>query len=554
MSNPSRFDATGLSSQAIGRMAGTAYHEMDGVTRQMFLRRTAGGLVGMSFLSTFLAACGGSSTSATGVSQAPPLNPAGTLRLAVAAPPSSVDPTLAATVAETAVTANVFDGLIGFNSDYSALEPRLATRWAVSSDAREWELTLRKGVIFHDGAQLDSTVVRKNFEYMMRPTSPVSFLIGTPVKIDDSDPDVIKLQYKEPFPDLAHNLTFGGAMISPKLLVGSADEIQKRLGTQVIGAGPFRYAGQGADGSVTLEAFDRYWGSKAHLASVKLVPIPEESARVPALQAGDVDLVTQVAPLAARSLASDARFHVASTPTWTTVILNLVCSEPPFNDVRVRQALAYALDRELLVEKVLLGQAETNDSMLPPGVSGYVQPATRYRHNPAKARQLLAQAGHSSPPTVRMSLSADDVLATTVGQAIVAQLNAGGFQASVDVLENSIANGDQSSAHPKYDIHYGEWGWVNGGPIHLALGTMASVAHYTNPEYTGLVAKMNSQADGPARNATIAKAVELWARDVPWLTLWVPKRADASTVSLHGYAPPKNVFTLLGEAYLAGAR
>lgn len=521
-----------------------------GVTRQVFLARTAGGLVGFSSLAAFLAACGGSSSSSETTAGSPPARPTGTLRVALPSPPSTFDPTLLSSLSDLTVAANVFESLVGFTSDYSALAPALATKWSVSRDAREWQFTLRQGVKFHDGADLDAAAVKANLEYMQRRTGALGFLVGTPT-IDVSDPTVVKLTYRAPFPDLAHNLTFGCSLVSPRLLGGSPSAAEKRVAKQHVGTGPFQFAGQQGQ-SITLHPFEGHWGAKAHLETVQFVTIAEESSRVSALQAGDVDLIMQVAPLASRSLKTDSRVHVTEASTWTTVILGLVCNRKPFDDPKVRQAVAYALDREALVSKVLLGDALLDDSMLPPGVPGYAKPATTYSHDLAKARQLLQQAGAENV-AVRLCARSDATLANELTQAIAAQLNDAGFKANAEVLEPSVFEADKASPSPKHDAFFGEWGWVTGGPFHLTIGSMAGNSKYTAKAYTDLVARINTVPDGPQRDALIAQAVDIWARDVPWVTLWVPKRLDATAANVQAYRPPANVSTLLGTTYVTSA-
>lgn len=525
-----------------------------GMTRCVFLRRSATGLVGVSSLAAFLASCGGEASEQPGEDAAaegePPSKPTGTLRMAIPGDLTTLDPTFGASVAETAVIANVYEGLVAFNEDYSELVPAVASEWESSEDAREWVFTLRDGVQFHDGAELDSTAVRKSVEYTLREGSAYAFAVGQPTEIDDSDPLTITFRYKDPFPDLARNATFAPRIISPKLLTGPAKRVETNVQTTMVGTGPYRFVDRARGRSVSAEAFDGYWGEGPYTAELEFLVIPEESARLAALQAGDVDLILQVPPLAARRLAEDTRnTRTSSVLSWSTVSLNLDCSAAPFNDVKVRQAVAHAVDRKAVVEKILLGQAKVNDSVMPPGCYGYKEPSTVYPYDPDKARELLQEAGGGEAVSARFAVPSDAVLANELGSAIAGQMNEAGFDVTVEILDRAVANKDAGSPDRKYQIGYTELGWVTGGPLHFSLGTVASLPRYESEALAELVGRIGSVPDGPDREQVIGEAQDLVAREVPLFTLWVANRVDAMPADLQGYVAPKSVFTPVGSAY-----
>lgn len=526
------------------------------LTRQAFLMRGAGGLVAFSSLSAVLAACGsGSSTTGTaggaGTAGSRPARPTGTLTFAMAGFPVSLDPTVDGAISTISVCAQVYEGLTGFDPEYRQLVGVLATRWETSPDARTWTFTLREGVRFHDGTKLDATAARKSIEYTLRRTSTFGVLLGAPT-LDDSTPGKLIFRYRDPFPDCARNLTYVGPIFSPKLLAGSTADAEKRVAKQHAGTGPFQFASVKDGESIELTAFDGYWGEKAGVARLDFRNVPDESARNSALAAGDVNLIVQVAPLPAQSMRANSNLAVQSKPTWTTVCLSPVYTMKPFTDLRVRQAVLHALDRRTLVDKLLLGQAQVDDSMLPQGVYGYVVADTTYAYDPSKARALLKEAGYDGSP-LRMAARADAVLASEISQALAGQLNAAGFKVTAEVLDPAAYEADINGPNPRYQIHWNEYGWVTGGPFHLTLGDIAARGKYSTPAYDKLVAKVQSTPDGPAREAVIKQAVELWARDAAWATLWVPNRIDVASASVQGYRTPPNVITLLGNAYLNGA-
>jgi ABC-type transport system substrate-binding protein/DNA-binding FadR family transcriptional regulator len=527
----------------------------DGLTRQAFLMRSAGGLVAGSSLAAFLAACGGSSNSQGGVATnaapqgSPPAHATGSLGVALAGDPGSIDPTLGFSLAELAVIDNMYEGLVTFDA-HEQLAPGLATAWRVSDDAREWTFELRDGVTFHDGAPFDASAVKRSLEYYGRRTSGYAFAVGAIASIDAADPRVVKVRYKDPFPDLARNCTLM-RILSPKLLAGPDAAVERRVATSPSGTGPFRFGMRQQGQSIALRANEAYWGKGPYVQTLQFRVVPQESARVAALQAGDVDLVMQVAPLNARTLGhGGGKVRAAESRTWTTVGLSTNTTLKPFDDVRVRQALAYAVDRQSIVDKVLLGQARVNDSALPPGVYGYRPAAVAYPFDAGKARALLRQAG-AEGASLSVGVSSEAVLGNEIGQAIVAQLSAAGFKAKLSVLDNATYVKDLFDPKPKNAVHYIELGWVNGGPLHLALGSFSAPTHFDDKRFTALVAKMGAVKDGPVRLKAIGDAIDLLAQKLPVVPLWVPSRIDAFESDLQGYAVPEDVFPLFGDVYRA---
>jgi peptide/nickel transport system substrate-binding protein len=497
-----------------------------------------------------LIGCGGSADHSQGDGQgAPPSVPTGALTVALAGKPTSIDPTLGFSLAELTIVSNIYEGLVTFDERYQ-LTPSLATAWNVSPDAREWTFTLREGVRFHDGTMLDGAAVKKSFEYYARKGSGYSFAVGSIASIDAPDSRTVKVRYKEPFPDLARNCTLI-RVLSPKLLAGGDAEVAKRVAERPVGTGPFQFSSQQSGGTIATRAFGGYWGDGPYLETLSFKVIPDETGRISALQAGDVDVVMQLPPLAARTLGSDERRKLSTVPSWTTVIMDMRSDRGPFADVRVRQALAYALDRKALVDKVLFGQARLDNAIMPPGVYGYREPATTYAYDPDKARALVREASAGGAIRARLAISSEAVLAGEIADAIAAQLTAVGLTTSVDVLDNALANKDLFVPNRKYDLHILELGWVNGGPLHFSLGSINGPSRYSGKELLDAMKRMNSLPDGAARAQAIGDAIDVIARDVPVLTMWVPNRIDAVKRSLQGYEAPRNVFSQFGKSYLA---
>jgi peptide/nickel transport system substrate-binding protein len=507
--------------------------------RRAFVRRSALSVAGVSSLSGLLAACGssggGATTGAAAFNGHPPSAPAGTFNAALSTDIITLDPAQALTAGDLAVLTQIYEGLLGFNPSYSGLVPALATGYEQSSDGLEWTFDLRSGVKFHDGEAFDSSAVKASFEYYQsKPTFLGPDLLPTKVRgIDVSDPLKVRLMLSEPYPDLAINQTIV-RMISPKAIK------DKNVAKAPTGTGAYKFVSYAAGQGVHLGAFREHWGDGPYFEKLNLPLVAQLSARVSALSTGQIDIVNRLPPPQAKQLAGNANITELPTKSWASGYVVMVTTNPVLADVRVRQAVAHAIDRQSIVDKILLGRATVADSSLPPGVYGYARPQTQYVYDPAKARELLQAAGLTKP-TLRVVAAANvHVLGEEVGQAITAQLQAAGFDAKLEILEAAIYSADISSPAPKRDLYYNEYFWLTGGPLQLTLDFPKAFCKWSPREYASLRAKMLTTPDGPARLDQLAKIQELIAQQLPWLPMQVHTLTDGLRSDIHGYVEPKD--------------
>ena len=500
---------------------GSGFSLDSGHTRETFLRRAAG----VALLPSVLLA-GGQAFAATGAT------PSGTLRAAIPGEPNFIDPAKALELTEWSIVRNVYDGLIHWNKNYTRLVPALATAWKHNANATVWDFTLRKGVTFHDGEPFNSTAARKSIEYYKDKTWGLVWANLT--KIDDSDPYRLRVTFSAPSPDLERNQTMA-RMISPKLIAEDA------VGKRAVGTGAYRWVTWKKGSHVALEANPDYWGPAGpNLQGIELRFIGDMTSAITALTAGDLDLVMKVPPKQLATLKRNPKFKTFTDTSWIEGHLVFRCDQEPVSDVRVRQACAYAIDRKAIVNKVLLGQATVADSPLPPGTYGRVIPPTRYSYNPAKAKALLAAAGH--PDGVEIGLvvfAAIRVLGEEVGQAVAAQLSEVGIKTNLEILEAGVAVKDLLDLKPKNQVFHAEYGYVNGGPFHFTIGTALGHPQYKGAALTKVIQKLSTTPDGPLRLKLLASAQNQFMKELPHLPLYHLKLSDVFRTDLQGYRGAK---------------
>ncbi|MGH3949323.1 MAG: ABC transporter substrate-binding protein [Pseudonocardiaceae bacterium] len=349
----------------------------------------------------------------------------GTLVFGAAGAPSNFDPFYASDGETFRVTRQIYENLVGLKPGTSELEPELATKWEAGPDGTTWTFTLQEGVRFHDGTPFNADAVCQNFERMHSQTgagatAALSYywienfggFKGTDdsslyesCAVENENTAVLTLsRFTARFPTMLSQDSF--AMQSPAAMdkyqankveaQGDSFAFSEYAREHPTGTGPFQFVSYDeANGAIQLKRNENYWGEKAKLDRLIFQVIPDETARKQALEAGDIDGYDLPQPADWAGL-KEAGFDLMIRKPFNILYLGITQKDnPALRDLKVRQALAYAIDRETLVSSVLPEGAEVAKEFYPPTVDGYTEDVMPYPHDPDKARQLLEEAGHS---------------------------------------------------------------------------------------------------------------------------------------------------------------
>ncbi|HVV11195.1 ABC transporter substrate-binding protein [Amycolatopsis sp.] len=487
-----------------------------------------------------LAACSlGSPEQASSGNDVPPARPIGILNIAGNGEPLSLDPTVAADRQDLGIIANsVYEGLTRFSGDTSDIEGSLAAKFESSPDAREWTFTLNPGVKFHDGEPLTSTAVRKSYEYYGRTEATWANLVPKNAKYDDSDPNVIRITSQSPMPDLGRNSTFI-RIISPKLLDAGPDAVKKTP----TGTGPYKFISYTVAQNVVLSANTEYRGPGPYLEQIRFQIIPDASARAAALKSGSVDLVLGMTPSDSASLKSDPSLVVSQKLAWTQdQLIFFLSGTGPASNIKVRQAISFAIDRNAIVKSILGGVAQAADSIMPPGLYGYKAPSTQYPVDLDRAKQLINESGLPTPINMEivwapgLGANLDRVEEAISGMVQKIGINLTVTQEPIGQVSKELAD----PAHIKYHAICGDLGWVNGGPFVFETQRIQAISGFKAAD--DLVEQMSNMADGPERSAVIAQIQEKYAQELPAIPLYTVMAIDAHKSSVHGYKTPQDGF------------
>jgi peptide/nickel transport system substrate-binding protein len=347
-------------------------------TRRKFLAYTGAGLIA--------AACGPTAPSTTAGSGTPGARvPTGELKVAVPVKVPTLDPHGAQSVEDVSHTVlqHVMEPLVRREPANGNIVAALATEWK-NPDPTTWSFTLRDAK-FHDGSKVTPADVKASLERVIAlkgALAPQFAQVDTIVALDAT---TVQIKTKTPVGTLLANMAM--VPIAPAAQVNSTGFFSKP-----IGSGPFKVVSWSADADLRLEANTDYWGSKPGVKTMVFRYYPEVAPLVTALQTGEIDFTWRLPPDQLPALQRDANLKVDAVPGWTYYFIWMNSSRPVFADKRVRQAMAYALDVDKMIKDLLGSIAKRATAPIPSTVFGHA-PQAAYAYDPAKAKQLLAQAG-----------------------------------------------------------------------------------------------------------------------------------------------------------------
>lgn len=382
----------------------------------------------MFLLCGMLAGCGptGSSSTTTDGSDDGAKD---TLIVAIPESPTYMDPMVQASIGTYRVTTQMFDRLVMMDNDMN-LVPGLAESWEVIDDTTT-VFHLRQGVKFHNGEEMTSEDVKYSLERCIaNPGVNYNYLIIESITCDDDYTVTIKTS--APFNALLYRLSLDAASIICKSADTSAEEFNKNP----VGTGPFKFVSWELGGDVVLEAFEDYWGGAPAAKRVIFRTIPEALNRTIGLETGEVDLAYDLGITDLESLADNASVTTLTSPSTTVWYVGMNVQKAPFDNEKVRQAVAYALDPQGYIDLVFSGEATpANYTMLPPSVDGYVSDCSDYSCNVEKAKELLAEAGYPDGFSTTLWCSDTQVMRDSA-VVIQEQLRQVGINAEVKTLES----------------------------------------------------------------------------------------------------------------------
>jgi peptide/nickel transport system substrate-binding protein len=451
-----------------------------------------------------------------------------------------LNPLLASDAASERFRQLMFNSLMKKNERFDYV-PELASNVQTASDGLSVTFTLRDGVKFHNGKTLTSADVKYTFDQLLLPNSPSpkspSFFEGSGdarqpfiTSIETPDPRTVIFHLRKPWLELFSNL------IPIGIIPEGTFETQEQ---QPTGTGPYKFASRNAAQQfVDMTAFDDYWEGAPAVKNVRVRVILDAGTQQAGLLSGEVDVAanTALTPDTYVNLAKSPNLQVVQSPGANVQYISMNTESEQLKDARVRQAIAYAIDREGIIKNLLQGQARVAHSIVPPESWAYSEGKV-YTYDPAQAKKLLDEAGLRDPdddgPRLRFAkplvfkISATNAVGRQTAGVVQNALHDVGIPVSIETLEDNTMR-DQV-VKGQYDLTMGRWVGGNQDPIFLRdLFTFLmgkgnyrfNRSRYSNPELDKILAAATSTAERERARQLYAQAQSLISNDVPMLPLW----------------------------------
>jgi peptide/nickel transport system substrate-binding protein len=477
--------------------------------------------------------------------------PEGQIVIAQGGDPSTLDPHMHAENFTFAVVHNVFDHLVRrFVKDGQlAHEPGLATSWTAVNPTT-WEFKLRPGVKFHNGEDFNAEAVKFSIERVLNPEQKARWrwAFADIERVEVVDPLTVRIVTKVPFPTLITNLAFCMPIVPPKYVREKGDT---HVATNPVGTGPFKFVRWRKDDALVLEANEGYWRGAPRIKTLVFRPIPDESTRVAALSAGEVDIARGVPPSLVKQIADNPRTRISRVPSALNIHVILdTLKEGPLRDRRVRQAINYGVDKEGIIKSILEGNGGAVGGPLTPVMFGFAPDVKPYPYDPERAKRLLAEAGFAQGISLTLNSPNGRYLKDKeVNEAIAGQLSRIGIRTQVAVHEwGTYVSKWPDGLVPMYMIGWAGT-WDADGIMFPLLRTGQRFSRWSHPDFDALIDKARRTLDQGERVKLYRQATQLAHDEAPWLFLfhgmdiygvsravadWEPTSDEStSTVMLH---------------------
>ncbi len=452
----------------------------------------------------------------------------GTLRVLLSSQLTSLEPQNTTDTDSAAVRYQLYNGLLRMTEEGRPVAD-LAESWEISDDGTAYTFTRRPGVTFHDGTALDAAAVKASFDRLLAPerdTSASAFFKPVVENVEVVDDLRVRFTLNRPFSPFLNTLAHpAGHIVSPTAAATFGDE----LGQHPVGTGPFKFVEWVRGERLVLERFDDYFEGPPAVDRIEYRIVPEAATRIALLETGEADIILRVTPDDAARLENEAGIVLRRTATARNMFFAINTTRPPFDDVRVRRALNYAVNVEAIVNALFGDGTPLADSPLAPNVFGYV-PSYRYSYDPERAHALLEEAG-VDPAELTIALWSPNgryVQDASVAQAIAQQLEDFGFSVDLRLFGDFSEYINVAFVENRGDMMLLGWApstlEAEGGMFQILHGdranNFANNSGYNNPVFNTLLERARSLTDTEDRLRTYGQAQAVVVSDAPWLFLY----------------------------------
>lgn len=434
------------------------------------------------------------------------------------------------------VQSGIFERLFQFDQQMK-LVPQLATGYTSNDNATEFDITLRQGVTFQDGTPFDADAVKANLDRLKDQNKGLkrNSLFNMIKQVTVVSPTQVKVVLNKPFGAFVNTLAHPSAVMhSPAALKKYPDETQLRM--HPVGTGPFTFAEWQQGREVKLVKNDHYWQAGwPKIDGVVFYPAPEDATRVASLKSGQSDAIYPLPSDLVSTIKSDSKLTIQSDPSIYSYWIAMNNQKPVFKDIRVRQALNYAINRDTWLKVGFAGKGTAATSVLAPHVQFYkAQSEPNYTYDPAKAKALLAEAGYPNGLDLKLwTTNRTDFI--RAAQFFKQQLAQAGIRVVITPMDSGTRDaklwGVKDPKQAEFDLYYSGWSPSTGDadwalrPLYATeswVPAAYNVPYYSSEATDKAIAAGLSTADLNKRAEAYAEAQQLIWKDAPVIFLGEP--------------------------------
>ncbi len=442
--------------------------------------------------------------------------------------------------------------------------PMLAESWEESEDGLTWTVKLKPNLTFQDGTTCDAAAVKWSFDRFLDADHPfynppynlLSYYLGGPdldygIKtVEVTDPLGLTFTLKKADPTFLTKMTNGyAAVVSPTALEAAGNDA---FGQMPVSTGPFKVSAWEKGVRIVLDRNDGFYGEKAKVDQLIIRPIVENAARLTALQQGEVDFIVAMSPEFIPVIEADPNLQLLQSPGFHIWWIALNVHVKPLDDVKVRQALNYAVDKQAIVDSILQGAATLSNGPIIGHSWGNDPAVLPYPFDPEKAKALLAEAGLADGFTTKFWVPESGsgmVAPKEIGQIVQANLAEVGVTAEIVTQEWTSYVADWQNkgldAGP-YGMAEMSWNFSSPDPAEWLEPNVMTSAHppaggfngsfYSNPEVDDLLTKATQTFNQDERAGFFKQAQAIMREDCPWIFMFSANNVAAATARLKGIA------------------
>ncbi|NLK00070.1 MAG: ABC transporter substrate-binding protein [Clostridia bacterium] len=459
--------------------------------------------------------------------------------IGIQAEPTSLDPAQVTDYNSSRAAMDLYDNLVEFKDGSTELEPGLAADWDISEDGLEYTFYLREDIKFHDGTPFNADAVKFNIDRQIDTEHPFhdtgefaysDFTFGMVKEVQVVDEYTVKFILNEPFAPFLGNIAMhSAAMSSPSAI----EEHGKDISQNPVGTGPYKFVSWEPGVEVVLEKNQDYWKYEPQIDKLIFRPIVEDQTRLTELESGNIDFIVGILPDDLQRLKDNEDLLVAEQPGMHTWYLALNCQREPFDNVKVRQAANYAINKKDIVDNILMGTGVEAKNILPPVIWSYTEDVQDYSYNPEKAKELLAEAGYEDGIEVDFYIPKSGSgmqQPVSMATAIQSDLEAVGIKTNIQQVEWGTYLDKVFMPLEENDVLMHEMSWMgdNGDPDNFLYILLSSEqwptagfneAFYKNTEVDKILREARTLSDQDKRIEMYEEAQKLIMADSPLIVV-----------------------------------